>query len=851
MNGSTLWKLVLSALVVFVAVLYLIPYEDTPFKDYILEECNQDQAFIDLVNESETAYENDEAYSIYAGLKNIGLERDIDLSQYFPNLILETSLRNTERRNQVLLDELLKRSKARLQPGLDLKGGVVFVYELSIDPEASQYQQEGDVSKAIDILSKRINSLGMTEPVIRTTGNNRIEIQLPGVSTTENPEITDFISKPARLEFRQVHRSQTPSGPNDRNAPVGYEVKALDREDNATGAITTSYLYVKRIPDIKGEAIDSARAAIAEFGGFEILMDFTSEGGNQFEQLTREIANDNQQTNTLGLLAITLDGELLTAPSVRAAIPGGSARITGQFTQREAEQIANGLNNPLDVELRIAEMYEVGPTMAEDSVKSGKQAFIIGAAVVVLFMLVYYMVAGIAALLSVLFNLIIVLGTLSSLGATVTLPGVAALVLTVGMAVDANILIYERIREELRAGKTLKNSLLGGFEKAFSTIVDANVTTLITAFILIQFGTGPVKGFGVTLAVGIGATMFGALIISRVLLDLLINTEIVKRMLTVSLFKEKTTIPFLNYRKYAFVSSWLIVAIGIGMAVYKGNDIYGIDFTGGDEISMHFKQELTVAEVNTVAAELDITEVGVTIQTPLGANTDPVLKIATAFDQGDILWKALESKFSDRGLDLLGTNQIGPTVGKEIQFNAFLSIGIALVCILLYVGLRFEVGFGVGAVVATVHDLFMTIGIFVLFDNQFSAPMVAALLMIVGYSLNDTIVVFDRIREELDLNPGLKLNQVVNLAINRTLSRTVLTSLTTLLVTVSLLVFGTGVIRDFAFTFVVGILTGTFSSIFIASPVFYWWHKGDRRHVESHFDVLPKYEWEAGSKEKS
>ena len=849
MNGSTLWKLVLSALVVFVAVLYLIPYEDTPYKEYILEECNQDQAFIDLVNEAETAYQNDQAYSLYAGLKNIALERDIDLSQYFPHLKLESSLRNTERRNEVLLNELLKRSKARLQPGLDLKGGVVLVYELGLDPDATAYQREGDLSKAIDILSDRIKSLDITEPVVRTTGNNRIEIQLPGVSTTQNPEIAEFISKPARLEFKQVHRTQRPSGPNDQNAPIGYEVKSLDQEDN-TGAIQTSYYYVKRIPDMKGDAIDVSRPSIAEFGGFEILMDFTTEGGKQFAQLTREIAEGNRETNSIGLLAITLDGELLTAPSVREEIAGGSARITGQFTQREAEQISNGLNNPLDVPLEVAEMYEVGPTMAEESVNSGKQAFIIGAAAVVLFMLVYYMVAGVVALLSVAFNLVIVLGTLSSLGATITLPGVAALVLTVGMAVDANILIYERIREELRAGKTLKNSLLGGFDKAFSTIVDANVTTLITSFILIWLGKGPVEGFGVTLAVGIGATMFGALIIARVLLDLLINTEIVKRMLTVSLFKEKTSIEFLNYRKYAFVTSWLIVAIGIGMAIYKGDAIYGVDFTGGDEISLHYDKELSIAEVNAVAGELGIGEVGVTIQTPIGANSDPVLKIATPFEQGDALWTALEKAYPDNGLTLLGTNQIGPTVGKEIQLNAFLSIGAALVCILLYVALRFEVGFGVGAVVATVHDLFMTVGIFVLFGNQFSAPMVAALLMIVGYSLNDTIVVFDRIREELDLNPGLKLNQVVNLSINRTLSRTVLTSLTTLLVTVSLLIFGTGVIRDFAFTFVVGILTGTFSSIFIASPVFYWWHKGDRRHVESQADVLPKYEWEAGSKPK-
>jgi SecD/SecF fusion protein len=850
MNGSTLWKLILSALIFGVAVLYLIPYQDTPYKEYILSECNQDEAFIALVDEAEAAYQNEEYYSIYIALRDIALARDIDLSQYFPNLILEASLRNTELRNQVLLDELLMRSKARLQPGLDLKGGVVFVFELSIDEGTSQYDKERDLSKAIDILRDRINALGVTEPVIRTTGENRIEVQLPGVSTKENPEIQKSISKPARLEFRQVHRTQIPSGPGDRNAPVGYEVKALERMDNK-GAIQLSYLYIKRIPDVKGDAIDRAYPRIAEFGGYEILMDFTSAGGKQFEQLTREISSGNRPPNDIGRLAITLDGELLTAPNVENPIPGGSARITGSFTQREAEEIANGLNNPLDAELRIAEMYEVGPTMAADAVKSGKQAFMIGAAVVVFFMLLYYMIAGVVAVLAIVFNLIVVLGMLSSMGATVTLPGVAALILTVGMAVDANILIYERIREELRAGKTLKNSLLGGFEKAFSTIVDANVTTLITSFILIYFGTGPVKGFGVTLAVGIGATMFCALIVSRVFLDLLINTEIVKRMLTVSLFKEKTTIDFLNYRKYAFITSWLIVVLGIGMAVKKGQDIYGIDFTGGDEIALHFDQELSVSDVEAIAENIGIGEVSLTLQTPLGANTEPVLKIATPFGEGALLWDGLIKAYPDNGLDLIGTNQIGPTVGKEIQFNAFLSIGIALICILLYVALRFEVGFGVGAVVATVHDLLMTIGIFVLFGNQFSAPMVAALLMIVGYSLNDTIVVFDRIREELELNPGLKLKQVVNLAINRTLSRTILTSVTTLLVTVSLLVFGTGVIRDFAFTFVVGILTGTFSSIFIASPVFFWWHKGDRHHVESHADIMPKYDWKAGSKSKT
>ncbi len=848
MSGSTLWKFLLSAVIVFTAILYLNPIRDTAYKEYLLAECNGAEAFVSLLGEAETAYGNDEYSSIYLALRAIALERDIDLAQYFPQLKLESSMRNTERRNQVLLDALLEASKSRLQPGLDLKGGVAFVMELDLSEATDSLEKESDLEQAIDIVGKRINSLGVTEPVIRPVGENRIEVQLPGVSTTENPEVVDVLKKPARLEFKLAHRTRSPTGLYDTTAPVGYEVKALEQEA-PDGAIETSYLFVKRLPEMTGEAISKSNPSIGEFGAYEIQIKFTSEGGDQFAELTREIVRGNT-TAIPGRLAITLDGELLTAPSVQEVIPGGSARITGSFTLREAQQISNGLNNPLDIPLRVAEMYEVEPTLARESIDSGVKAFTIGASAVVLFMLVYYMVAGLVALIAVAINLIIVLGTLASIDATLTLPGIAALVLTIGMAVDANILIFERMREELRTGKTLPNALLGGFDKALSTILDANVTTLITSFILIYFGTGPVKGFGVTLAIGIGATLFCALLVSRFILDLLVNTGFVQRMFTLALLKEPK-INFLNYRKYAFASSWIIVAVGIAGLIYRGEDIYGIDFTGGDEVSFHFEEDLTLGEAEAVAGELGIENINLTRQTPLGAGGKTVLKVQTNFEQGDNLSKALVERYPGKGLERIGNNMIGPSVGKEIQFNAFLSIGIALICILLYVALRFEVGFGVGAVVATIHDLFMTIGIFALFGNQFSAPMVAALLMIVGYSLNDTIVVFDRIREELDLNPGLKLGQLVNLAINKTLSRTILTSLTTLLVTGSLLVFGTGIIRDFAFTFLVGILTGTFSSVFIASPVFFWWHKGDRRHVESQKEHLPKYEWEAGSKSKA
>ncbi|MGB0290041.1 MAG: protein translocase subunit SecF, partial [Opitutales bacterium] len=452
--------------------------------------------------------------------------------------------------------------------------------------------------------------------------------------------------------------------------------------------------------------------------------------------------------------------------------------------------------------------------------------------------------------LSALVNVVIVLGVLSSLGATLTLPGVAALVLTLGMGVDANILIFERLREELKLGKSIKNAAAGAFQKVTSTIVDANVTTLITATILIWLGTGPVKGFGYTLAIGICASIFCALVVTRFLIDFLIHRAGVKQVLGLKLLGEMK-IDFLKYRRPAFLASWSLVLAGVVSVVMHHDNIMGIDFTGGDEMTIAFEEKIEGGELDAAAEQLGLGEVNPVYQTLIGEERE-VLKIQTRFDQSRAVLEGLQNIFPDAGLEEEAITQIGASVSSSIQWNAIWSVIAALGGILLYVALRFEMGYGIGAVVATVHDVLMTVGIFVLFgalgifvSGQFTAPMLAAILMIVGYSINDTIVVFDRIREELELNPGTNLRAIIVTAINRVFSRSILTSLTTLLAAVSLYVFGAGVINDFAFVFIVGILTGTFSSIFIASPVFYWWHKGDRRHVEER-ELTPKtYEWQS------
>ncbi|HLS28500.1 MAG TPA: protein translocase subunit SecD, partial [Opitutales bacterium] len=589
-----------------------------------------------------------------------------------------------------------------------------------------------------------------------------------------------------------------------------------------------------------------ARVFSDEYGGFRVLIDFTAEGGRNFARLTQRIAEENRPGQVPGRLAIVLDGVLYSAPTVQNAITGGSAEISGRFSQRDAFELANVLNNPLDVPLEIVEMYEIGPTLAGDSIASAKMAMIIGASLVVVFMAVYYLIAGVVACIALAINVLVILGTLASLGATLTLPGIAGIVLTIGMAVDANILIFERIREELRIGKSIKSALHAGFDKALSAILDANITTLLAAAILIYLGTGPVKGFGVTLAIGIFTSVFGALIVTRLILDFLINSGIVSSLPMLQFVKEPK-IDFLKYRKPAFIGAGAVIVVGIIAIFARGNDIYGIDFVGGDEIRISFTERLDTGEIARVAEAHDLGEVIPVYRSPIGGTMEELI-IQTQSGEGEAVFAALDEEFPEAGLVLVGESFIGPSVGKEIRNNAIISLGVALIGILLYVALRFEVGYGVASVVALAHDVLICVGLFVLSGKQFTAPMVAGVLMVVGYSINDSIVIFDRLREQLTLDPSSKLYDIINFSINRTLSRTLLTSITTLLATGALYLFGGGVVNDFAFIFLLGIISGTFSSIFIGSPIFYWWHKGDRRHVEERKDVLPNYEWVASSK---
>ena len=853
MLKRNLWKLVLCLALLAWSIIQLVPVKDRPFVDYVRTHASTKEltfngekaTFAKLLDEAAQRKKNLQAPSEFVALKQIGRERRIDLSQYFPDILLEDSLKNIEKRNDILLTELLRRSKGKLQLGLDLKGGVAFTLEAVDKPgeTVDQNQRAEKLQKAIEIIGARINGFGVAEPVIRPVGTNRIEIQLPGVSTKDNPDVVEQVKAPARLDFRIVHPTAFP-GPGVE-APAGYEIKTLEWESRR-GESGVEELFVKRIPEMTGEMVSNSFARPDMYGKPEVIMEFTKEGKARFADITRTIAEGGQRSGRVGRLAIVLDGKLYSAPTVKEEINSDSAQITGSFTDREAINLANVLNNPLDVELRVLEQYEVGPTLAADAIISAKNAFIVSTILTIVFMVIFYTIGGFVAALGMAVNVLITLGVMSSIGATLTMPGIAGIVLTMAMSVDTNILIFERMREELKLGKSLGTALEAGFDKAWSAILDSNVTTLLVALVMIWLGTGPVKGFGVTLTIGIFTTMFAAVVVSKLILEFLIHPGVIKSLKMFSLLQH-TSFDFLKYTRAAMIATAVVLVVGIGAVVYKGKEIYGIDFVGGDMVTTSFAQKVELADLRRAAAQAGLKDVSFSYQQPIGGARE-VLKITTPFDQGKPVVQKLQQALPQARLEIDGESRIGASVGKEIQWNALKSVLAALVAILVYVAFRFEMGYGIGAVVATVHDLILTVGLFVLFDRQFNASMVAAILLIIGYSINDTIVVFDRIREELKLNPTGTLRDIINRSLNLTLSRTIITGGTTLLTAITLILTTSGDVNDISFTLLIGVLTGTFSSLFIATPVFYWWHKGDRKHVEEHHDIAPKYEWQGTSK---
>ena len=788
-------------------------------------------------------------------------------------------------------------------------------YQIRLDESGLEQYSEQAIDQVMVVLRNRIDAFGVAEPSIRREANRpRIIVELPGAKDSSKP--LQIVKTMGRLEFKLVEKSPTGAGawtgsadtPPPDDIPEGTEI----RYHNDDGTSLANSWYVVQSPVLlSGDRIKNARETQGNTS-FEIVvsMSFDSQGTRQFGQLT---------TNHVGeLLAILLDGKIQSAPRINEPILGGNAQISGDFTFEEAQYLANILKaGAFPVGVKIAEERTVGPTLGQEAIDDGVRAAVIGMGIVLIFMLIYYRFSGIVAVIALAFNMLIILGALAGFGAALTLPGLAGLVLTIGMAVDANVLIFERIREELRTGKTVWSAIQTGYQKAFWTILDANVTTLAVAAVLYHFGTGPIKGFAVTLGIGIFASMFTAIVVTREIYGWVLGGRNVERLSIGREVIRNTTIGFLSRSRLGFVISAILIIIGAVSLVLHNGPNFGIDFRGGVKTYAKFNRPVTQPELSAKLTELGYERSKIQVDTakreasidigynrefesqrvvvPLiadpGDATARSVQVSAAqervrFQPGDAIQliegdhrlrneirEVIEGEDNitfvladEIGADLtqaaqiqvqasvgqiltgallqgdgdwqampraVNVSEVGPSVGKDLKWAALWSVLWSIVILLLYISWRFEFRFAIGAIAALIHDVLITLGVFSVLVKEINLPTVAAFLTIIGYSLNDTIVVFDRIRENSTLLKGTDFAEVINRSINQSLSRTVVTSLTTLFVVlVIFLQTAAGQeINTFALALIVGVIVGTYSSVFIASPIIHLWHLR-RRNIE-------------------
>ena len=809
MNRNNVWRFVLVLAVVLWSLYELYPPQGRNLVTVFRERgVNRDATFNSIVQKAQE-FDNTAPDRAYDNLvQAVGTN---DLTRYFPFF----EAKNENHPTTYILNRLQREAAGRIRLGLDLQGGTSFQVSMDTSGLTNASDTTAALSQAVEVLRKRVDKFGVAEPLIQPQGKDQILVQLPGLSAADQENARIAIQKAAFLEFKLVHEDSRSIIDQNLPIPAGYElmthVKTLQN-----GSKQVEKYIVKRKSEMTG-GIKSAMVTRDNLGRPEIAFAMDSTGADTFAQITRE--------NVGHQLAIILDGELQTAPVIKNPIEGGNGVIEGDYTPQEAFTLQTVLENPLKAPLKIEASRSVAPTLGIDSIRSGLRAAIYGTLAVSVFMLVYYMIAGMVANVALIANIIILLGVMCSVGTTLTLPGIAGVVLTVGMAVDANVLIYERIREESAKGKSLRGSIAAGYSRAFGTIFDSHVTTLISSIILIFMGTGPIKGFGISLTIGVAASLFTALVVTRMIFDWLLDRGWLKSVPMLHIIRA-TKLDFMKLAKPAFITSWVIIAVGVSFGFHRGKSAYGRDFVGGDSISYSFKQQIESGKIRSALESAGVKDPLIQYQKDL-VTGNQLLRIDSLPGTSDAV-KSTIQKMAPENFSPAASEHVGASVGRDIQQSAIIASLLSLFGILVYVAFRYEFSFAVGAVLAVIHDVLMTIGVYYLSGRQFNATTVAAVLTIIGFSTNDTIVIFDRIREDLKLGIRGTFKEVMNQALNQTLSRTIITSGTVFLATLSLFIFGGGEINDFAFTFLIGIITGTYSSIYIASALVLWWHRGQR-----------------------
>ena len=784
-------------------------------------------------------------------------------------------------------EQLADLKNRSLNLGLDLQGGIHLVLEVKTEGMEQQEAQDA-VAQAQEVIRNRVDQFGVAEPTIQRQGDNRIIIELPGVQDVQRAK--DLVGQTALLEFQLLEPSEdrtrliqridqvlapeeeeeeeedlllssTPeSAPlssmlnfagedltvsgrdlqrvkNLLNTPEAQELIPADVEfifsSKPAGAEGNEFYFlylVGKKPEMTGHMIQDAFVSIGqivEYMGQPIVnFSTTDEGVRLFSRITGAHIGER--------MAIVLDESVYSAPVIQSKISEGRGIITGSGTQEEAKDLAIVLRaGALPAEVEIIEDRTVGPSLGRDSIEQGKTAAIYSMVLIAIFMILYYRATGLIADFALLLNMLFIMAVLAGFHATLTLPGIAGIILTIGMAVDANVLIFERIREELRSGKTIRAAIDSGYGHALSAIIDANVTTFLVGIVLYQFGTGPVRGFALTLCIGIISSLFTAFFVTRTIFDLITrkSEQSTLSIGPVALFTN-LNIRFLSLRNIGFGASAAVLLIGV-VSILGINGIRpGIDFAGGTLLELHFEPAVQVEDIRGQLdrvpvgdAEIDLSKSEIK---QFGSENDILIRVTESGEGTEVadgIMEVLESGFAASIAEMewiRRQEKVGPKIGSELSSAAVRAVLVALALILLYMAWRFHrFLYGIAAVVALFHDVLITLGLLSLFDIEITLAVVAALLAIVGYSLNDTIVVFDRIRENLHTARRQGFDGTVNQSINECLSRTLITSATTLLAVLVLMIFGGEVNRDFTITLMIGVVVGTYSSIFVASPVLY------------------------------
>lgn len=689
----------------------------------------------------------------------------------------------------------IKPLKDQMKFGLDINGGVYVVMEADTDLKGAQLKKTMEQTRTV--LNNRVNAMGLSEATVSLEGDKRIRVEMPGVKNAQ--QAIDQIGKTAQLRFLLANGEEVMTGTDVKDAGISTD---------------------------------------QEHGGYKINLEFTKKGAEKFSKATGKAASGVVKSANPEIannaIIIKLDDKIVTAPSCSSQITTPACDITSAngYGKEEASTTAALIRGgALPVSLHEITSSVQTATIGANALDKSVLAGAIGLGLVMLLMIGMYNMLGLLADIALALYVLIELWVMVAMGSVLTLPGIAGIILSIGMAVDANVIIFARIKEEIAAGKSIRVAVAQGYKNAVVTVLDAQITTLIAAIVLYEIGSTSVKGFAITLMLGILVSIFTALVISQILIGLLADSKRFSKNKYFGVNADgtpkgfiKRKFKFLSKRKIYYSISASIIIIGILFAGFKGFN-YGIDFTGGTMMEVDMGTKVHATEIEKSLKKYDLKPSIVFSGSKKQIAIIKTTKALNADERGKVM-DTLKSKFHIKDKDLLSSEQFGPTVGRELKTNALKSVLIAALGMLIYIIFRFKSWkYGVSSIAGILHDVLIVLAFYAIFGITINNPFIAGILTVVGYSINDTIVIFDRIRENRKLHRGLPLEENIDNSINQTLNRSIMTSLTTIICMVPMLVMVNDTIREFVLPLMVGVLVGTYSSIFLCSPLLYEFSK--------------------------